>query len=269
MFRHSMCRISDSEVKDLKAKYITQHGQFVLPIGYAGHAHTFCSVTTGVQLCTLCGAEHVCFRGQCPEAPNDEGELVCTITGCVTTLFNLCNERDVHTRTSEAPTSAHSRASRRQRPSSARNSTVVHRIQIDQLHSTVTSVVHELLNSDTTQRCMVEESIRANAKVGVVLGRILREMNSTLATDSKIDMISVETSLAYTFRRLRDGRAVANARKNIDAIIAICIQSIVSIINQHGWYRTCRQLTHVPRGTHTRSCMHACAMCVCGKGMHS
>lgn len=265
MFRHSMCHISDSEVKNLKTQYVALHGQFVLPMGYEGHTHTFKPLAAGVQLCTLCGAEHICFRGNCPEVESDEGGLVCTITGCVTTQYKLCPERDVHMRTSEVSTTSNRLTSRRNRPASRNgNASYVHRIQADQLHNTVTRVVHELLNSETTHKCMTEEVHRANAKIGVVLGRILRELNSNLAADARIDLIKVETTLAYTFRRLRNSRAIAIARQNIDELMATCIQSIVSIINQHGWYRTCRQLTHVPRGTTTLVMhTHTTHLCIC------
>ena len=244
-----MCRISDREVKDLKAKFVAQHGHFVLPTGYTGHVHAFQPVATGIQLCGLCGAEHICFRGKCPEAPNDAGELVCTITGCVTTPYNLCNERDVHQRTSPA-----AKPSRRQRHSTRQVPGSIQRVHVENLYNTVTRIVHELLNSETTKKCMIEEEQRANLKVGVVLGRILREMNTTLGANVRIDLVKVETTLAYTFRRLRDGRAIANARKNITAIMKMCVQSIVSIIDQHGWYRTSRQLTHVPRGKGQSGC---------------
>ena len=238
-----MGHISDGEVKDLKAKFVAQHGQFVLPLGYNGHTHVFQPVATGVQLCTLCGAEHVCFRGNCPDVPNDNGELVCTLTGCVTRMQNLCNERDVHQRTSLAVA-----PSRKQRMNPSRMLVgCVHQIQVENLYNNVHRVVHEMLDSDTTRRCMLEESQRGVVKIGVVLGRLLREMNGTLGANVRINLVNVETSLAFTFRRLRDRRAIAMARDKLPEIMKVCIQSIVSIINQHGWYRTNRQLTHIPR----------------------
>ena len=242
MFRQSMCRISDSEVRNLKARFVKEHGHFVLPIDYAGHVHTFQAVATGIQICSLCGAEHVCFRGNCPEVANEAGELVCTLSGCVTTLNNFCSERNAHERTSPAV----STIPRRQRHNPKTH--IVHRVHIETLYNTVVSVVHEILNSETTRQCMIEETQRANLKVGVVMGRILREMNSSLGAGVRVNLIKVETALAYTFRRLRDGRSISIARKRINPIMQVCVESIVSLIDQHGWYRTNRQLTHVPRG---------------------
>ena len=62
MFRHAMCHISDAEIKTRRADYVAKMGDFLLPINYGGHEHTWTYITTGVQFCSLCGAEHVCFR---------------------------------------------------------------------------------------------------------------------------------------------------------------------------------------------------------------
>ena len=42
-------------------------GNFLLPPHYAQHKHAWVPVAMGVRLCALCGAEHVCFRGECEE----------------------------------------------------------------------------------------------------------------------------------------------------------------------------------------------------------
>ena len=65
MFRHAMCRISDVDVRRLREEYLIQNGDFLLPRDYAQHAHTWVGVAMGVRICKLCGAEHVCFRGEC------------------------------------------------------------------------------------------------------------------------------------------------------------------------------------------------------------
>ena len=63
-------------------------GNFLLPPHYAQHKHAWVPVAMGVRLCALCGAEHVCFRGECEEVMNDAGERVCTLSGCVTQCYH-------------------------------------------------------------------------------------------------------------------------------------------------------------------------------------
>ena len=42
-------------------------GDFLLPPHYAQHTHTWVPVALGIRICSLCGVEHVCFRGECEE----------------------------------------------------------------------------------------------------------------------------------------------------------------------------------------------------------
>lgn len=65
MFRHALCRIDETQVATLRSRFIAQNGDFLLPRNYADHPHKWMAVAMGVRLCRLCGAEHVCFRGQC------------------------------------------------------------------------------------------------------------------------------------------------------------------------------------------------------------
>ena len=74
-----------------------------------------------------------------------------------------------------------------------------------------------------------------NMKLIVAAGRWMRHAN-TKGADYRPNMLDLEAHLAYTFRRIRDRRAVlATTRREIDAVINTSVNSIASVIEQHGW----------------------------------
>ena len=144
MFRHALCRIDDAHVAALRTRFVAQNGDFLLPRDYANHPHQWVAIAMGVRLCRLCGAEHVCFRGQCEEEANESGERVCVLSGCVTTIYNMRDERDAPSR-SYTP----SAAARHKPPA-----------RCPHLYDIVSAVVEEILMSRKTALCMAEEAKR-------------------------------------------------------------------------------------------------------------
>ena len=67
MFRHAACRIDAADVRACREAYMAKAGDFLLPPHYAQHSHTWVPVALGIRICSLCGVEHVCFRGECEE----------------------------------------------------------------------------------------------------------------------------------------------------------------------------------------------------------
>lgn len=89
------CSIKDDEVSKHVDAYVRRCGDFLFPENYEGHTHEWTFLSTGIHVCKFCGKPHVCFRGHCPEVQNDSGHRVCSISGCITKMFNPCNERGV------------------------------------------------------------------------------------------------------------------------------------------------------------------------------
>ena len=86
-----------------------------------------------------------------------------------------------------------------------------------------------------------------NMKLIVAAGRWMRHAN-TKGANYRPNMLDLEAHLAYTFRRIRDRRAVlATTRREIDTVINMSVNSIASVIEQHRWYRTHRQMSHANR----------------------
>ena len=88
--RSAACSVAGDVLARYAPLYEALHAHgFLLPRGYGGHAHRWVELDTGYCLCSLCGAEHVCFRGECPVEQTDSSEQVCTVTGCVVRVSEL------------------------------------------------------------------------------------------------------------------------------------------------------------------------------------
>lgn len=92
-----------------------------------------------------------------------------------------------------------------------------------------------------------QETRRVNMKLVVAAGRWMRHAN-TRGASYRPNMLDLEAHLAHTFRRIRDRRIVQTAStKEVNSVINMSIASISSVIEQHGWYRTHRQMSHANR----------------------
>ena len=49
---------------------------FLVPPNYPGHDHAWVSLDAGLCICSVCGAEHVCFQGTCPVVQMEHSETV-------------------------------------------------------------------------------------------------------------------------------------------------------------------------------------------------
>ena len=227
-------------------------GDFLLPPNYGGHEHRWAYVTTGVQFCSLCGAEHVCFRGNCPETTNDMGDSICTLTGCVNRVYNMCTDQEAmqHCHQNQMPQPPlepqPKRTNKKGRQPNSKTNSKHRTMNLSKMHTVVHEVVKELLDSEKTKTCMVEETKRVNLKLVVAAGRWMRHAN-TRGTEYRPNMIELEAHLAFAFRRIRDRRLVATTAGQIKQVIKMCVEGIASVIEQHGWYRTQRQMAHVNR----------------------
>ena len=75
----------------LKTAYISIKGDFLLPKEYhnIGHEHQWVVLDADFCICQLCGWDHVCFKGNCPEVRMKHSEHVCSISGCVVLLSEM------------------------------------------------------------------------------------------------------------------------------------------------------------------------------------
>ena len=249
-----------------KQLYVAIKGDFLVPPHYPGHEHTWVALDAGMSICTVCGAEHVCFQGHCPMVQMEHSERVCSITGCVIVLSELTAEWGaldrVHSPAPSALTKTHY-------PLSA----------LRDVHDTVEMVVQEILDSPKTLHCMAEERERDDARKLACLSKLIKEVThhhdqhshgaSASSSEASVrpNMLDFEAKLSWQCRKCRAHLPQARipicerrpsiypvchiqARRAeiLQRVIRICVDSICHLIQNHGWHRVARQLQHATRG---------------------
>jgi len=228
--------------------YKAIHGDFLVPPNYPGHDHQWLSLDAGLNICTLCGADHVCFQGTCPMVQMDHSESICSISGCIIILSELRAEWSM---------------SQRAQGDSLDYVNPKH----PDVYDTVEVVVREILDSSKTARCMQEEIQRDETRRNGYLARIIRDIGIDQdALYQRPNMLVLEAKLAWQcrkFRRLlskvsrhpfvrRAPRPDAVPQDKRDAIIQrvirICVDNICNLIQNFGWQRVNRQMHHSTRG---------------------
>ena len=79
----------DCLMRQYKDLYVAIKDEFLVPVNYQGHVHDWVQLDAGMCVCNLCGAEHICFRGDCPTVQMEQSEHVCSISGCVIVLSEM------------------------------------------------------------------------------------------------------------------------------------------------------------------------------------
>jgi hypothetical protein len=225
----TQCRVSDDVLTHYKPLYERIKGPFLLPPNFPGHTHVWVQLDTGYCICSLCGHDHVCFRGECPLAESDASERVCTVTGCVVEHSEMRAEWDAVERVALYPSSGS--GGRSTEPLCSR---AVGGMEIAEF---VELVVSELLNSAKTHQCIAEEHARDYARRVSALSRLLKEAGPYP------NLVIIEAKLTWLCRKSRRGR-----RDVVDRVIAVCVDSICSLLRNYGWHRVARQLQHATRG---------------------
>eukprot|EP00961_Rhodomonas_salina_P091924 1236856-Rhodomonas_salina.1 len=152
-------------------------GPFLLPQGFDGHACEWEPFSFTQAGCVLCGAEHRCqANGTCNEVLDDDGQLTCAITGCVTREKEQRPEWGALERTQEVPQKAQSKS---QRPPQKQESAC-------DLWLFVNAVVKEILDSSTTQQCRAQENKRLySAQISALHKEIKRQKEQ----DGAVNMV--------------------------------------------------------------------------------
>jgi hypothetical protein len=189
----------------LKKAYIAIKGDFLLPEEYTlGHKHLWVALDAGYCVCQLCGLDHVCFQGKCPEVRMLHSERICSISGCVILMTEMKPEWGAMDRVTmmnmeegneDGPPS--SRGQRRKFPrhhfkksrcpsslskkSDPRREVVLWNPKKVikgnmEVYDFVEMVVREILDSPKTLKCREEEMQRDRSRKMASLAKVLREM---------------------------------------------------------------------------------------------
>lgn len=154
MARCTACSVSPEVLQHYRPLYEQIRGAFMLPPNYPGHAHRWVELDTGYCVCSLCGHEHVCFRGDCPVTESDACERVCTVTGCVVEHSEMRPEWDAVDRVALYPAHGGRSTTATGEPLCSKAAGGV------DVADFVEMVVRELLDSHKTLQCETEVSAR-------------------------------------------------------------------------------------------------------------
>ena len=223
------------DYEQLRYLYAKCAGEFLLPEGYPGCVvHDWTQLDSGFCVCRECGLMHICCKGKCPDVTSDNGERVCIITGCVTSEYEMRPERNALERggasTGGAPAGP--------------------MLLATSLWESVQAVVHELLMSDKTKLCAVQERERCEGKEQTCFCRIVRDM----AQNKKINcvrpnMLHIIAMVCHGCRKHRPPPPPHElAMIDMCGIQEKCTESITCLVVQHGWVRVWRQLQNQTRG---------------------
>ena len=115
--------------------------------------------------------------------------------------------------------------------------------------------------------CFAEEDARWHSKVAGALGRILRNPPPGISMPvscydpirkhgltmgagergGRPNLVDIEARLCHAFRTTRDRQRVYLARQRVQQTIRRCVENIVRMIGQHGWFRVRRQMKQSAR----------------------
>jgi hypothetical protein len=261
-------RLATVTMQTFKALYASVKGDFMLPPNYPGHEHDWEQLDAGLCLCKTCGAEHICFRGECPHIEMEHSEQVCSISGCVVLLSELRAEWGSLDRVHAPPM---------QLPGLKRGqSLAMLSRRTNTIHDTVESVVRELLDSHKTARCLADEQTRDQARKHACLAKVIREMAHAggYTPMQRPNMLHLEAKLSWLCRKCRHGGGAGahhmaspffcfafslcslihglqppHALMGIKRrVILLCIDNICNLLQSYGWERVERQLQHASRG---------------------
>ena len=242
--------------------YKTIHGNFLVPPNYPGHDHVWVSLDAGLNICKICGTEHICFQGACKMIQMEHSESICAISGCVIILSEL---------RSEWSTAADSQQHHEDEPLPPSTMTMTKKHSISDVYDTVEMVVREILDSSKTARCMQEETLRDDARRSAYLARIIRDIAiDQEALNHRPNILDLEAKLAWQCRKFRrllskvfcfsfrffkfqmfeslTRKEQAKRDNIIHRVIRLCVDNICNLIQKYGWHRVTRQMQHSSRG---------------------
>ena len=219
---------------------------FLLPASYPGCDHEWRQLDSGYCVCDWCGKEHNCYKGECPEITTAHSEKVCSITGCVIAEGELMAERSANERTAGASSSPPPAASNHHaKPQvGSPNKVLILFCGGSKLRETVECVVREILASDKTKQCMIQEKKRYDTKISALFSKALREASH----DHKCmrpNMILIYSQDEYHCRKNR--RSSMRLGINVENVIDSCTESITSLLILFGGMRVTKQMQNSAR----------------------
>jgi len=252
-------------------EYITTDGKGFLLCPYFSEQcnHEWKVLDAGYACCTICGTGHDCNKGKCPEAYGEYTQRVCTITGCVTCESEFRAEKDAFERVGHvnsiinekvncpidckktALNGSDRRKNKRQKFHDSESHRGIESLYVlcvfenntSRFHEVIRNVVTEILLSEKTQVCFIQEIKRNEAKTVCILSKLLREYahNRTCPRPNMCDILS---QIHFSIKKCRMHYTEFDQERSIQikGIIKKCCISIANLLLMHGRQRVARQM---------------------------
>jgi hypothetical protein len=163
------------------------------------------------------------------------------ITGCVTAEYEMRPERNALERVGAQQHAACNKLSGKQAPQYTLP------MGSTSLWESIHSVVQELLASEKTRTCAIQERERCESKEQSGFCRIVRDLAQNKKTNCvRPNMLHIMAMVHHGCRKHR--HVVATERGDMHETLEKCTESITRLITQHGWVRVWRQLQNQTRG---------------------
>lgn len=112
------------------------------------------------------------------------------------------------------------------------------------LRDAVETTVREILASEKTDQCIVQERRRGDAKLFTLFSKILRDVSHDHRC-LRPNMVTIVSQLEYHCRKNR--RASTRKEIDVESIIDHCSESITSLLIRFGNVRVCKQMQNPSR----------------------
>ena len=241
-----------------------KHGSgFLLPPLHKGCVtHQWTQLDSGFCVCDICGKDHHCYRGECPLFFSRYSEKICSITGCIVVEGEMMPERSASERTyttTAVKTSSDNNNNNNKNNNNSGN--IAGDINGDgvfnnngiksinkvlflfggggKLRDSVETTVREILASEKTERCMIQEMRRGDTKLSTMFSKLLREVSHSHKC-IRPNMVLIISQLEYQTRKTRR----ASSRKEVDIgnVIEQCTESITNLLIRFGGVRVTKQM---------------------------
>lgn len=208
-------------------------GPFLFPQKFPGHACEWERFSFTQAGCTLCGTEHRCAEnGSCVEVHDDNGQITCTITGCVTREKEQRPEWGAldrtHTEKTKTTNSGHHRNSKQSSPCDT--------------WLFVNNIVTEILNSTTTAKCRWQENKRLYIAQITTLHKEIKRQYEQYGC---VNLVRVAATVAFQTRKLR--RPTALPKSQLKQLITLCTDSVCKVVLKYNTQHTSKILNSESR----------------------
>lgn len=200
-------------------------GPFLYPQNFPGHTCEWETLASCQAGCVLCGRQHACkSNSECVESEDDNGQIVCTITGCIIRETEMRTEWGAMSRT--------------HMPESEQKRTQV--VQANSAKNTcpcdtwlfVHNIIKSILNSKTTEKCRQQENIRLYT---TQIGAMQKAIKKQKETQKYVNMVRVAATVAFHTRKLRRPAVLPAAK--LEELITTCTNTVCRVMllyhNQH------------------------------------